>query len=86
MKAKKQKYMCYEKRIFSSEYHPEDNNETEWIFIGETYAVSAKQAINNIKYRKYGEISQYLPVEENGRYSVDICFKAVGEDGDRIEV
>lgn len=41
----------------------------------ETYAVSEKQAINNIKFRFGGKYSQYKPISTSGHYEDWIVYK-----------
>ena len=52
-------------------------SESDYRFAGETWAVSEKQAINNVRHRLYGDISQYLPHYDNGYYVEQLEWKAV---------
>ena len=66
--------------------NPEDDVVYPWQYIGMTKAVSAAQAINNVRFRKMGNISQYLPVHESSRFEVLMDWKAVSEDGTVTEI
>lgn len=55
----------------------EENNITdEWVFVGETFAVSEAQAINNVRHRTMGDASQYLPVATSGHWENGYDWKA----------
>lgn len=58
---------------------PEDNVIHPWVFAGRTFAVSETKAINNVRYRVAGNISQYKPVETSGHYDVYVEWKAEKE-------
>lgn len=50
-----------------------------WENIGETWAVSEKQAVNNVRHRTMGDryASQYLPTVECGHYIAGYQYMAV---------
>ena len=70
MQKEKQKYIVYCREIW---YFESTDQETvgDWYRVGETLAVSGKQAINNVRHRIVGDVSQYLPVEAEGHYEHD---------------
>lgn len=45
-------------------------------FMGETWAVSEAQAINNVRYRTVGNTSQYLPYITSGHWEKGIEWEA----------
>lgn len=45
-------------------------------FAGETWAVSEKQAINNVRHREFGDVSQYLPIYDSAYYVAEYEWKA----------
>lgn len=47
---------------------PENCMEGEWQFVGTTYATSEEQAINNVRYRTAGNVSQYKPGFTSGHW------------------
>ena len=54
-------------------------NFDSWKFIGETFAVSPRQAINNMRYRRYGaKSSQYSYNSET--------YRAVNEFGEVLTI
>ena len=73
-KVKYQVYSSYE--FLSDDY--EDCHRDKWTYEGETWAVSEKQAINNIRHRNYGnDFSQYGPMDTGNRYCNRLYFKAI---------
>lgn len=70
----KEKYKVMARRIVDIE----GGESVIWPYevIGETKAVSEKQAINNCRYKTFGNLSQYKPIETSGHYDVWIEFKA----------
>lgn len=54
----------------------ENNITDEWVFVGETWAASEKQAINNVRHRTMGDVSQYLPVAVSGHRENGYDWKA----------
>ena len=67
-------------RVMAQEYfHSEDHNrENEWECVGETYAVSEKQAINNVRHRMYGDygMSQNKPLNAECKWENGLHWKA----------
>lgn len=69
-------------RVYSQYYlladEPEDSFEDDWVFEGETFAVSEAQAINNVRHRNYGDYgaSQYKPVCRSGHWENGLRWKA----------
>lgn len=53
-------------------------------FVGETWAVSEAQAINNVRHRAYGDVSQYLPIDVRGHYAVVWDWFAVEAEKTRL--
>lgn len=76
MKRKKVNYRVYRKYYLNAE-NIEDSFEGDWEFAGSTYAVSKKQAINNVRNRTMGNISQYKPVAVGGHWENGYYWKAV---------
>ena len=72
----KQKYNVYSKYYFDSE-EAEDCFEGKWKHEGETYAVSEEKAINNVRFRKYGNVSQHKPIATSGHWENGRKWKAV---------
>ena len=64
----KLKYAVYRQFILEAE-EPENGVEHDKEFMGYTYAVSEKQAINNIKHRMMGNVSQYKPLAVSGHWA-----------------
>lgn len=82
MKQPKKKYQVYSSYSFMSEFY-EDCHQDEWIHEGETWAVSAKQAINNVRHRNYGDKhSQYgaWDVGTYGDYATALTWIAIESD------
>ena len=77
MKKQKTRYFVFAQRKVISEF-PEENVIYPKEFIGETFAVSEKQAVNNVRHRTMGDYmsSQYLPIEESCHYSVWLKWSA----------
>ena len=51
-------------------------NEMEYfVSTEETYAISEKQAINNIRFRLIGNNSQYKPLEISGHWETKMIYK-----------
>lgn len=61
---------------------PEDGFERDWTFEGDTWAVSEKQAVNNVRHRNLGDISQYKPIAVGGHWDNGLEWKAV-KKGDK---
>ena len=72
----KRKYKVYAQYYFETEDGEDDFTEF-WNYMGETFAVSEKQAINNVRFRNYGNISQYKPITESGHWCNGFNWKAV---------
>ena len=69
-------YQVYTSYCFVNGDYPEDSHQDEWRHEGETWAVSEKQAINNVRHRNYGDnYSQYgawldwIAIQSNGPLS-----------------
>lgn len=65
----KRKYIVYAARHLDTE-EPEKEVVHDRIVVGETVAVSKAQAINNVRYREMGNVSQYLPIETSGHWDL----------------
>lgn len=78
MERPKRKYLVYAKYYLESEF-PEDSFEEDWKLVGETFAVSEKQAINNVRFKLFGNYcaSQYKPTYSGGHYSYGLHYKAI---------
>lgn len=63
MKRPYQVYVAYF-RVYEDEI---ETSRTEWSYMGQTYAVSETQAINNVRYRTRGKKSQYKPTYSGNR-------------------
>lgn len=59
--------------------------EGEWEYAGSTTAVSTKQAINNVRHNRIGDISQYNPIAVSGHWANGLNWKAVKKGGDPNE-
>lgn len=80
MKQIKLKYRVYRKRWgMSNDEDPGSLSEGTWEDIGTTYAVSEKQAVNNVRHRTMGDrySSQYLPTMELGHSVSGYHYKAI---------
>lgn len=80
MKKKRMLYQVYRKYYLDAE-DIENSFEEDWKFAGSTYAVSEKQAINNVRNRIMGNISQYKPVAFGGKWENGYYWKAVSKRG-----
>lgn len=71
-------YKVYSRYYFNSEDY---SREGKWKFEGKTFAVSEKQAINNVRHRKYGDYgsSQYKPIATSGHWENGLEWSAVRE-------
>lgn len=76
------KYKVYRRYYMECEDAENDFSE-DWEFVGETKAVSSKKAINNVRYRKMEEISQYKPLCISGHWENGYKWKA--EESEREE-
>lgn len=74
----KSKYSVYIQYYLEAE-EEENNILGKWEFIGDTYAVSEKQAINNVRHREFGDYgtSQYLPTTVSGHWENGFNWKAI---------
>ena len=75
MKEKK-KYWVYARYYFNSENY-EDCRTDDWYYQGSTLAVSKEKAINNVRYRRCGKVSQYKPMATSGHWENGLEWKAV---------
>lgn len=83
MKKPKKKYQVYTSYYFINGDYPWESHQDKWSYEGETWAVSEKQAINNIRHRVYGDNhSQYKPwdIGTYGDYSTSLDWMAVESD------
>ena len=78
--ADKKKYKVYSRYWFESE-DVEDSRTDDWEFMGETYAVSEDKAINNVRFRTVGNISQYKPAAVGGHWENGLDWKAEEVEG-----
>lgn len=74
MKKSKHKYFVYAIQTVCIEGEPDIVYPKK--YAGTTYAVSETQAINNVKYRVAGAISQYLPIQVGGHYETFVEWEA----------
>lgn len=80
MKQIKLKYKVYRQRWSMSDDEDESTYSADgWEDIGTTYAVSEKQAVNNVRHRTLGDYysSQYLPTQEYGHSIAGYHYKAI---------
>lgn len=77
-KEMKRKYWVYARDYFITE-DPEDCRKGEWCWQGSTIAVSEKQAINNVKFRRMGRKSQYKPMATSGHWENGLEWKAIAK-------
>ena len=77
MKKPKLKFIVYSQYYMETEFPDEDFTD-DWKFEGETWAVSEKQAINNVRHRKYGDYgtSQYKPATTSCHWENGLKWKA----------
>ena len=69
----KHKYIVYFRYYFETE---ESIRYDEWQYAGETFAVSEDKAINNVRYRRIGKHSQYMPANISGHWENGFEWKA----------
>lgn len=55
---------------------PENCIRGPWEVVGETWAVSEAKAINNVRFRTCGNVSQYLPRNVSGHWENGYDWKA----------
>ena len=72
----KERFSVYARYYLDAE-EPENCIRGEWSFMGTTYAVSEKQAVNNVRHRTVGCRSQYVPVAVSGHWENGFEWKAV---------
>ena len=72
----KKKYKVYARRVV--EIEGEEPVEYEWLFVGDTFAVSEAKAINNVRFR-CSMPSQYKPIQTSCHYDVWVEWKAEAE-------
>lgn len=77
MKQPKHKFNVFSQHYVEHE-DPEYSHKGDWKKVGETWAVSEKQAINNVRHRKRGDYysSQYKPNYVSGRWAEGEYWKA----------
>lgn len=77
MKQKKHKFNVFSQHYVEHE-NPECSYRGKWNMVGETWAVSEKQAINNVRHRKRGDYysSQYKPRYVSGHWEEGEHWKA----------
>lgn len=77
----RRKYQVYTAYYFYSEEY-EDCHVDKWTHEGSTWAVSEKQAINNVRHRSYGDYgsSQYKPLNCEGSYENGLMWLAIASD------
>ena len=76
----RKKYKVYRKYYMNTE-NINNNIQGIWEYVGTTYAVSPAQAINNVKYRIMGKISQNQPLEIGGNWERGYEWKAELDEG-----
>jgi len=67
-------YRVYARTRLDAE-EPERGFKSDWVFVGETTAVSEAKAINNVRYNALGCVSQYLPIEASAHWEKWIDWK-----------
>lgn len=80
MKKQKMKFRVFRKHwSMTDDECPDTLSEGKWENIGETWAVSEKQAVNNVRHRTLGDryASQYLPTMECGHCIAGYHYKAI---------
>ena len=80
MKRNRMKFRVYRKRwSMTNDEDQSTFSEESWESIGETWAVSEKQAVNNVRHRTLGDrySSQYMPVMECGHSIAGYQYKAI---------
>ena len=77
MKKEKVKWLVYS-RYYQLTEDIESNIIDDWTLVGTTYAVSEKQAINNVRHRMMGDYgtSQYKPIETSGHWECGLDWAA----------
>ena len=70
------KYSVYRRYTQVTE-DPERDFTGKWEHIGDTLAVSEKQAINNCRYRTIGNVSQYKALANGGHWESYYEYRAV---------
>ena len=71
----KRKYIVYATCHIDTD-EPEKKVVHERVAVGETIAISEAQAINNVRYRVMGNVSQYLAIETSGHWDSYIEWEA----------
>lgn len=70
----KRNFKVYARRVVTCE--DADTVIYPWVELGETKAVSEEKAINNVRFKRYGNVSQHLPVSTSGHYELWMDWKA----------
>lgn len=81
----KQKYKVFKKYYLSAEERTNDM-EGNWEYVGDTVAVSSAKAINNVRYRTLGNISQYKPMITSCHYDSGYEWKAIPEEKEIYDI
>lgn len=71
----KSKYSVYSRYVMTAD-EIENCTAHPWEYVGDTYAVSEKQAINNVRHRTIGDLSQYKPIATSGHWDSFLEWKA----------
>ena len=66
-------------RYFMEAEDPENCITGDWEFKGRTMATSEAQAVNNVRFKLMGNLSQYKPVAVSGHWANGFEWKAVEE-------
>lgn len=72
---KKRRFRVFARQWMEAE-EPEDCYEGKWELVGETWAVSEDKAVNNVRFRTLGKVSQYLPIATGGHWEKGLDWKA----------
>lgn len=77
MAKQKVHFIVYSRYYFKTEF-PEDSFNLRWEKEGDTWAVSEKQAINNVRHRNYGDYgsSQYKSIGYSSSWENGLEWKA----------
>lgn len=71
----KVKYYVFKRYYFYQEEPEEHYFHKEWEYVGKTFAVSEKQAVNNVRHR-VNATSQHKPVNVSGHWENGFEWKA----------
>lgn len=70
----KAKYDVFARYVMCAE-EEENSFEADWEHIGTTFAVSEVQAINNVRFKVMGNVSQYKPLATSGHWETELEWR-----------